>query len=289
MSIENDRKSKVVIRPVTAQDKASVIAVEAKSTPNLRYVPDVFEMFTTDAHGEFFLAELDQHAVACAKFTTLPDHTAWLETLRVVPEFQGLGIGKKLYERYFEIAKKENVNIMRMYTGLNNAVSKGLAQYFGFELEETFLGYTWSCKPNHATATAPSFLQVNDADRVVGLLLPHTEPWGEFLVMNRTFYKITPDLCVYLAQHGCVYSDTQNNLVVLGARFSPHQALHLGMFAGDAHACIAFAQAKAVNDGANQLHCLFPNSSGEIENVLTQFDFAANPSPYIVMKKEIKP
>ena len=80
------------LRKVTPEDKQHVFAVEAKSTPKLCYLPDVFEMFVAEEHGEFFLAEQDGSVVACAKFTLLADNTAWLETLRVLPEYQGLSL-----------------------------------------------------------------------------------------------------------------------------------------------------------------------------------------------------
>ncbi|GAF74417.1 unnamed protein product, partial [marine sediment metagenome] len=47
------------LRRVKHEDRKKVIEVESKSTPNLSYVPDVWEMFTSDAMGEFSVAEID--------------------------------------------------------------------------------------------------------------------------------------------------------------------------------------------------------------------------------------
>jgi ribosomal protein S18 acetylase RimI-like enzyme len=272
------------LRTITRHDYDAVCVVEAKSTPNLRYVPDVFDMFTSDARGEFFLAELGGTVVACAKFTAQPDGTGWLETLRVIPEVQGRGIGKKLYERYFDIARREGIHTLRMYTGVTNAVSKGLAEHFGFTLEQTFLGYSRSLSASAIQQTARGFVAVADAARAAELLMPHAAMWHDFVVMNRTFYKLTPALCAHLVTQKQVYVDGSENVVVLGARFSPQQALHIGMFAGDANACLQFAAQHAAATGVPMLHCLFPIDAHDIERALTAHQFKINPSPYIVMR-----
>ena len=93
-------------------------SVEAGATPKLRYLPRVFERFLHDPAGEFMVAELEGRLAACAKFSLMPEGSAWLETLRVLPEFQGRGLGKMMYQRFFELARRQNTPVMRMYTGV---------------------------------------------------------------------------------------------------------------------------------------------------------------------------
>ncbi|MEZ4659482.1 MAG: GNAT family N-acetyltransferase [Caldilineaceae bacterium] len=152
----------ITIRAARPEDKEKIIEVEAKSTPNLRYVPQVFAEFMAHARGEFSVAEVDGELAACAKFTVLPDHSAWLETLRVIPERQGLGVGKRLYERFFEIARREGVATMRMYTGVKNAVSKGLAERFGFQPAATFYGAWQACADAPIAGPSASWQPVTD-------------------------------------------------------------------------------------------------------------------------------
>ncbi|MCJ7622744.1 MAG: GNAT family N-acetyltransferase, partial [Anaerolineaceae bacterium] len=104
----------IVVRRARNDDREQVFEVESKSTPRLSYVPKVFDMFLSDETGEFLVAEVNECLVACGKFTVVPDGSAWLETLRVIPEYQGLGIGKRFYERFFEIARQKGVPKMRM-------------------------------------------------------------------------------------------------------------------------------------------------------------------------------
>ena len=75
-----------------------------------------------------------------AKLTVLPDGSAWLEALRVAPFAQGKGVGKQFYQHFFTVARERGIPSMRMYTGVRNAVSKGLAERFGFRLAATYRG-----------------------------------------------------------------------------------------------------------------------------------------------------
>jgi hypothetical protein len=115
--------------------------------------------------------------------------------------------------------------------------------------------------------------------------MPHKSRWNGFLVMNRTFYELSPELCVYLAEQGHIYQDKlSGSVVVMGARFMPEQALHLAMFAGDEHACLVFAKQKALELATSQLSCFFPVAEMQTEQFLREHQFYIDPSSFIVMK-----
>ncbi len=131
----------IVLRKAKSEDREKVRWVESKSTPNLIYTPYVYDEFLSDG-GDFSVEELDGEIVACGKYTPLPDGSAWIETLRVIPEKQGLGLGKRLYDHWTKLAKEQNIKAMRMYTGISNVVSAGLAEKYGLKLQGTFKGNT---------------------------------------------------------------------------------------------------------------------------------------------------
>ena len=132
---------------------------------------------------------------------------------------------------------------------------------------------------------AYDFQRIGDAAQAVELLMPYAPEWHHFVVMNRSFYKLTPALCSYLVQQGHVYAHQQSgSALVLGARFSPQEAIHIGLFAGDGAACLNFAQQKAYQAGIAQISCIFPQSAIHIQNMLMKHEFVPHPSPYIVMR-----
>lgn len=273
----------ITVRRARRDDLDAINRVEAGSTPSLRYVARVFDDFVSDEIGEFSVAEIDGQVVACGKFSLMPDHSAWLETLRVLPAYQGRGAGKRLYERFFEVARREGVTTMRMYTGVTNLVSKGLAERFGFRLAGTFRG-AWL--PLEAAAgPAPAFTPVTDPARATALLMPHAARWTGFVVMNRTFYALSPVLCADFSRAGRVFEErASGSVVVLGARFMPEQALHLGLYAGDAQACLDFAAHLGVERGAGRVSCLFPPAAADIQAALTGRGFRLESSDFIVME-----
>ncbi len=274
----------ITVRRARRDDLDAIIAVEAGSTPGLRYVARVFDDFVSDEIGEFSVAEIDDQVVACGKFTLLPDHSAWLETLRVQPAYQGKGAGKRLYERFFEVARRAGVTTLRMYTGVTNLVSKGLAERFGFRLAGTFRG-AWLPLEAAAAGPAPAFMPVSDPERAAALLMPHAPRWTGFVVMNRTFYALSPILCADFARAGRVFEErASGSVVVLGARFMPEQALHIGLYAGDTRACLDFAAHLGVERGSGRLSCLFPPAAADIQSALTERGYRLESSDFIVME-----
>ena len=273
----------ITVRQARRDDLDAINIVEAGSTPGLRYVARVFDDFVSDEVGEFSVAEIDGQVVACGKFTVMPDHSAWLETLRVLPAYQGRGAGKRLYERFFEVARREGVTTMRMYTGVTNLVSKGLAERFGFRLAGTFRG-AW-LPLEAAVGPALAFVPVTDPARATALLMPHAPRWTGFVVMNRTFYALTPILCADFVRAGWVFEErASGSVVVLGARFMPEQALHIGLYAGDPRACLDFAAHLGVTRGASRVSCLFPPAAADIQAELTERGYRLESADFIVME-----
>jgi RimJ/RimL family protein N-acetyltransferase len=264
-----------------------VIWVESKSTPNLSYVPHVWDMFMGDETGDWSVAELDGEIVGCGKYTLLPDGSAWLETLRVIPERQGLGVGKRLYEHWFRLAHRQGVKTMRMYTGTGNVVSKGLAERYGLRLAGTYKEARMPCTKDTPRPVA-GFKRVRDPGKAEELIMPLSEKWAGFLVMNRTFYELTPALCRYLAENGMVYHNPRTGSVVtLGARFMPEDALHIGVLSGDLGACLGFAMKTAAERGAARLNCQYPPQATEVHEALTGYGFSVPASDFIVMETRL--
>ena len=275
----------IVVRKARQEDREKVIWVESLATPNLSYVGAVWNLFTSDEIGEFGVAEADGKVVACGKFTVLPDRSAWLETLRVVPAYQGLGIGKRFYERFYELARSRGVSSMRMYTGLRNVVSKGLAELYGFSLAATYRGASMPCVQGKISPSDGGFRLVSDPDRATALLMPFQEKWTGFLVMNRTFFSITPALCEFLAEKEMLYEDpATGSVVTVGARFLPDRALNIGVFGGDVDQCLGFALEQGVERGAARLNCDFPALDIEVQEALVEKGFSLTESDFIVME-----
>jgi ribosomal protein S18 acetylase RimI-like enzyme len=246
----------VTLRKARNDDKEDVIWVESQSTPNLRYVSHVWNIFLNDEDGEWTVEELNGKIMGCGKYSILPDGTAWLETLRVAPQSQGLGLGKRLYELWVKLSLEKGVKTMRMYTGVNNVVSAGLARRYGFSLAEKFHLTSKKVEPIEVEHT---FKKIIDEREASELLLPLAEKWGNWMVMNRTFYKWTAVLCKWLTEKGMVYKNCDGDLVVMGGRFMTDVQLHIGLFDGNAKTCLDYAKMYASHMNVESMHCLYPD------------------------------
>lgn len=274
----------ILLRKARSEDKEKVEWVESLSTPTLSYVPDVWEMFLNDKEGDWSVEEVDGEVVACGKYSILPDGSAWLETLRVIPERQGIGLGKRLYEHWLRLSREKGVKTMRMYTGIRNVVSAGLARRYGLSLAETFHGTLMNCTPPEHVSNM-DFQPVSDPRTATELLMYLGEKWGGWMVMNRTFYKWSPELCSWLTSNGMVYMDKESgSVVVMGGRFLEDKQLHIGLFDGDPEKCLMFAQAKGVAKGVKTMHCLYPEDKTGIAAPLLGYGFKMEPSPFILME-----
>lgn len=282
--VERGLTMEIRLRKAKPEDRDKVILIESKSTPNLSYVPQVWGMFINDDTGDWSVVELDGDIVGCGKYTILPDGSAWLETLRVIPERQGLGVGKRFYDHWFELARSQGVKTMRMYTGTGNVVSKGLAERYGLKVVGTYMEARMPCMKD-VSGLKNMFRQVRDPEEAVELLMPLRDKWSGFLVMNRTFYEFTPIICSHLAKGGMVYIEPNTGSVLtLGARFMPKDALHLGVVEGDLLGCMDFAMAMGVKRQVGRLNIMFPPTAADVHEALTEYGFSVGASGFLVME-----
>jgi ribosomal protein S18 acetylase RimI-like enzyme len=278
-------KPNMVLRKARDEDLDDATWVESLSTPSLSYVPHVWNMFLNDEDGEWTMEELNGKIMGIGKYSILPDGTAWLETLRVVPEAQGLGLGKRLYELWLKLSEEKCVKAMRMYTGVKNVVSAGLARRYGLSLAQTFHGVKMPAEPFEVES---SFKPVKDLKEATELIMPLGEKWGGWMVMNRTYYQWSPELCEWLTTNGMVYRDKDGNVVVMGGRFMTEFQLHVGLFEGDSKVCLDYAKSEASKRGVKSIHCLYPDHLEELEKKLMSYGFAMESSPFIVMERKFE-
>lgn len=279
----------IIVRRAKIEDKARALDVESKATPNLRYLDVMFEHWVHDTQGDFSVAEIDGVLVGVAKLTVLPDGSAWLEALRVAPFAQGKGVGKQFYQHFFTVARERGIPSMRMYTGVRNAVSKGLAERFGFRLAATYRGASREVQPFGSGRQADSFVPILDSARSKELLLPFSRQWTGFMVMNRTFYPVTPALCEIWSEEGKIYTDeASDSLLVIGARFQADKALHIACLGGDMDKCLAFAEQKAKELCVPKISCLFPHAETGIQQALLNQGYRLDGPDYIVMEVSVQ-
>jgi len=265
---------KIYTRPVIDSDKEKCIWIEQGATPGLSYVSDVWESFTKGDSGEFSAAFYGGYLGGMGKLTRLYDSYAWLETLRVHPNYQGKGLGKAIYDRYIEQMQEMNLSAVGMYTNYDNIVSRTLAEKYGLSVKARFSEYTKfdfeMPKTIGNTLKPVTETSLNRADL------------GSFIVLNRTFYPVCEGLAKILVQNNWIY-ESDCGIIIMGYRFQPQKALHIAYMKGDNNKLLAHACIKAAEIGAKSLTAMHPYDNECESEFLQSRGFTKNPTDYITL------
>ncbi|MCK4315488.1 MAG: GNAT family N-acetyltransferase [Anaerolineae bacterium] len=133
--------SKVRMRPAQAVDRPIVEALCARAWEGEDYVPDVWDEWLADPHGQLVVAELESRVVGLAKLSRLADDEWWLEGLRVDPAHRRQGIACQLQAHLVEKARHVGHGTLRSGThSLNDPVHR-IAAHDGFRHIATYRFY----------------------------------------------------------------------------------------------------------------------------------------------------
>ena len=93
-----------------------------------------------DKNSEYIVGEIEGKVVACSGLKFYPEG-AYGMTIAVLPEFQGRGIGKKLFAEIIERAKKRGAKLMIFEVRVNNDSAIHIYKKFGFKIVDRIKDY----------------------------------------------------------------------------------------------------------------------------------------------------
>ncbi len=272
----------IYVRRAKPSDKERALWVESQAVRSLKYLERMWDEFIYSPDEPFFIAYLDGEMAGIGKFTLLPDGSAWLETLRVAKRFQGRGVGKAIYLAYLEHAAALKVPALRMYTGVSNYTSAGLAARNGFTLAETFSGADLLAENYHVPDRVPGFRILEDPEKAYELFAP----LGRFLVFDRTFYVFDKILINALVAAKMVFHLPENDsAIILGYRMMPERGYNIGAMRGNYADCLAFAHYYGHLMNLPLISFIFPQADSAIRAALQEAHFTPNESDFIVMER----
>ena len=190
----------ITTRPFQDTDLGRCLEIERAAVRSNHYLNDVIDYYRT-TKGEFTLALADNFPAGMGKLTVLYDGSAWLELLRVHPDFQRQGMGKAIYRRYLEQVAAFGCPSARMYTGVKNVASAALAEQFGLHRGPEFRGMSLPVQDD-SFQPQPKPLHLLGGEEATEHLLPLQEKTGGFLSINHTFYKLNRSTCFGFAAAG---------------------------------------------------------------------------------------
>jgi GNAT superfamily N-acetyltransferase len=131
----------LLIRPAVSGDLEGLKAISSATWDGYDYLAEVAPSWIEE--GGFFVGTCGDTVAACGKLSRLPGGTAWLEGLRVLPAFQGLGYGRLISEfvscRALEMVSEGSASSIEFCTYYKNDRSIALSRKTGFDVVETFV------------------------------------------------------------------------------------------------------------------------------------------------------
>ena len=106
--------------------------------------PMLPSLFFVHFEGTSFVAEREDGTLAgflCGFLSQARDDEAYVHFIGIAPDERGTGLGRGLYERFFDEARENGRTIVRCVTSPANEASVEFHRAIGFEIEKTVEDY----------------------------------------------------------------------------------------------------------------------------------------------------
>ncbi|MBE3559563.1 MAG: GNAT family N-acetyltransferase [Ktedonobacteraceae bacterium] len=119
---------RIEVRPARAEDREAILAFTTHTWEWGDYIEDVWDEWLHDAHGCLFVATVDGRPAGLVHMHMLSEGEAWMEGLRVDPQYRGLGLARELNLAAQAEAMRRGATLARLLIDSRNERSKHLAE-----------------------------------------------------------------------------------------------------------------------------------------------------------------
>ena len=118
------------VRPTRGTDRDDVFGFCDHTWEHGDYIERVWDTWLNDPQGQLFTATADDQPVGIIRIKMLDSENAWIEGLRVDPQYRRQGIAHALMERALLEAMQHNASYVRLMTEPQNAEALSLFKSF---------------------------------------------------------------------------------------------------------------------------------------------------------------
>lgn len=192
--------SAIEVRPARAEDKDTVLAFCAHTWEWGDYIEQVWDEWLQDPTGQLFVAALDERPVGVTHMRMLNETDAWLEGMRVDPDYRNQGIAKALNTASLEEAMRRGATNARLATESTNDASIHLMENIHMRQVGSFAPFT--AQPivaegkRQPSSDSTQIAKVDDLDEIIDYMnASNTFPAvGGLYYVSFTAYEITAQL-----------------------------------------------------------------------------------------------
>ncbi len=156
----------VTVRPARPEDRDEVLSFCRRTFQWGDYIGDVWDRWVADPAGPIFVVVIERRIAGVGKLTMISKKEAWLEGLRVNPDFRGHGVAKALYQATEAAARRRGARVARYATFADNQAIHHLSLRYGYTHGASLTEYVASGQPG----PLPAHLLPEEADDAERLL-----------------------------------------------------------------------------------------------------------------------
>ncbi len=130
--------SAIVIRKADPADYHRVTSVMPEWWNGRDLSSAALKIFFIHFHETTFIAEIDKSLVGflIGFFSQSRREEGYIHFAGVHPEYRNIGLGRKLYENFFEVCRADSRTVIRSCTSPINKLSINFHQHMGFIIEQ---------------------------------------------------------------------------------------------------------------------------------------------------------
>ncbi len=124
---------KTLVRPARPEDKDAVVAFCQNTFDWGDYISDVWDDWLADRRdGPLLVAVVEERPVGLVHVALLPERVAWMEGMRVHPDYRHLGIGSRLDRTARAYGRVRGSLIARLATSMDNVPAQHVLEREGY-------------------------------------------------------------------------------------------------------------------------------------------------------------
>lgn len=138
--------NQVFVREARAQDKQAIVSFCQNTFSWGDYIADVYDQWVSDENGFALVGLVDEQPAALIHVAFLDLAVAWIEGMRVHPDFRKLGVGSIVEARARQLASERGCRVARLVTGMKNIAAQGMLAKLGYQRIAQF--NEWEAEPS---------------------------------------------------------------------------------------------------------------------------------------------
>ena len=158
--------NQVQVRPARVEDKDAIVAFCQNTFSWGDYIADAWDRWLADPDGKMLVGLVDERPVS-VMHVVLIGEMAWMEGMRVHPNFRRHGTASKMEAAGRAFARGRGCRVARLATSMKNVAAQGMLDVIGYRRAAQF--NEWETEPAPDDFAFARVASDNDAPRALAL------------------------------------------------------------------------------------------------------------------------